>query len=227
MASPEQFRPGEYVRKFITDCNVTPFCGVITHIVPATNKIWVQWPIEHSQESPENLIKVNTFCFGLPTGVTDRGYDSYEKALSEKLYGRIPKEIRETDKVALRVAHTFATEVVGKLVTDIVTCKNQSLSDVQAYNRIYAKYANICSDYIMKSSIKKVYAHLEQEKTAADLKHKAIKLILDAQNFYNRVPDMKEVIAKLEKVLAKAFNITDKELVDAGFPKDVELFTRS
>ena len=30
----------------------------------------------------------------------------------------------------------------------------------------------------------------------------------------------------LEKALAKEFDLTERELVEAGFPKDMELFTR-
>jgi len=158
MASPEDFKPGDCVRKFVTMSNVTPFCGVVTHLAPVAGKVWVQWPVETASESPETLIKVNPMIFGFPTVTKDHGYNSYEKEMSEKLYGRIPKKATEQDKMAIRIAHTFATEVVGKLVGDIVDCKNKSLTDVQAYNRIYDKYSDICSDYIIQSSIKKVYA---------------------------------------------------------------------
>jgi hypothetical protein len=136
--------------------------GIVTHVVPATYKVWVQWPVEHTAESPETLIKVNPAIFGLPTVIHDMGYSSYEKDLSDKNYG-IPKEASGQEKMAIRIAHTFASEIVGKLVNDIVECQEQKLSDVQAYNRIYKKYATICSDYIMKSSIKKVYANLSGE----------------------------------------------------------------
>lgn len=163
MVAPEDFKPGDCVRKFVTEWNVTPFVGVVTHIVPATYKVWVQWPIEHSCESPETLIKVNPEIFGMPTVMKDHGYSSYEKGLSENFYGRVPKVAAEIEKMVIRVAHTFATEVVGKLVDDIVLCKDQKFSDVQAYNRIFEKYATICSDYIIKSSIKKVYASSEKE----------------------------------------------------------------
>ena len=158
MVAPEDFKPGDTVRKFINDQCVTPFCGVVTHIVPATCKVWVQWPIEHSQESPETLIKVNPFVFGLPSVTKDKGYDSYEKSLSERLYGMIPKGASEQDKMALRIAHTFATDVVGKLVDDIVDQRKNGLSDVQTYYRIFPKYSSICSDYIIQSSIKRVFA---------------------------------------------------------------------
>ena len=163
MAASEDFLPGECVRKFVTEWNVTPFIGVVTHVVPATQKVWVQWPVEQTPESPETLIKVNPEIFGLPTVVRDMGYSSYEKDLSDKRYGLIPKQASSQDKMAIRVAHTFATGVVGKLVDDIVECKEQKMSDVQTYNSIYAKYATICSDYIVKSSIKKVYSSIDQE----------------------------------------------------------------
>ena len=159
MAAPEDFKPGDCVRKFVTEWNVTPFVGVVTHVVPATYKVWVQWPIEQTAESPETLIKVNPQIYGLPTVIHDMGYSSYEKDLSDKRYG-IPRQASNQEKMAIRIAHTFATDVVGRLVDDIVECKNQELNDVQAYNRVYEKYATICSDYIMQSSIKRIYAEI-------------------------------------------------------------------
>jgi hypothetical protein len=161
MVAPEDFKPGDCVRKWVTDQTVTPFVGVVTHLAPAACKVWVQWPIEHTSESPETLIKVNPYVFGLPTVTRDKGYSSYEKELSEKLYGRIPKGASEQDKMAIRVAHTFATDVVGKLVDEIISYRKEGLKDVQTYNRVYAKYSSICSDYIMKSSIKKIYENVE------------------------------------------------------------------
>jgi Fe-S cluster biosynthesis and repair protein YggX len=163
MVAPEDFKPGDCVRKWVNAWNVTPFVGVVTHIVPAAYKVWVQWPIEHSSESPESLIKVNPYVYGLPSATKDRGYDSYEKSLSERLYGRIPKSASELDKMAIRIAHTFATDVVGKLVGDIITHRENKLTAAQTYNRIYSKYASICSDYIMRSSIKKIYEEVKKE----------------------------------------------------------------
>jgi hypothetical protein len=160
MVAPEDFKPGDCVRKWINAWNVTPFVGIVTHIAPAACKVWVQWPIEHTSESPETLIKVIPEVFGLPSMTKDHGYDSYEKGLSEKFYGRVPKTASERDKMAIRIAHTFATDVVGKLVDDIVSHRENGLSDVQTYNRIYSKYATVCSDYIMRSSIKKIYENV-------------------------------------------------------------------
>jgi hypothetical protein len=160
-SGPENFRPGDCVRKWVSERAVTPFIGIVTHIVPSTYKVWVQWPIEHSQESPETLVKVNPAIFGMPTVNKDTGYDSYEKSISEKLYGRIPKRVLAHEKMALRIAHTFAINVVGKLVDDIVALHDEGLAEVPAYNRIYEKYADICSDHIMKLATQKVYCACE------------------------------------------------------------------
>jgi len=167
--APEVFKPGQCVRKFVTEWNVSPYLGVVTHVVPASCKVWVQWPFGAQSEDPEYLIKVNPQVSGMPTSFIDRGYSSYEKTLSEQANGAIPKRripsrdcmkpivITATDKMAIRIAHTFASETIGKLINSIEDCLNKNMSDIQAYNEIYPKFGNICSDYIIKSSIKKIY----------------------------------------------------------------------
>lgn len=192
MVAPESFKIGEVVRKFITDQSVTPFVGTVTHVVPSTYKVWVQWPTAHVQESPEDLIKVNPLFYGMPTAIQDAGYDSIEKSRSEESRGMLqkrqdivdrpanfpalpglmrgpqrllglrpmgimPKPMLASDKMVIRVAHTFATTVVDKLIDGIVACKNNGLTDLQAYNRIFEKFSNICSDHIIRSSIEKIY----------------------------------------------------------------------
>ena len=163
MSAPEDFRVGDCVRKFVTDSNVSPFTGIVTHIVPSTYKVWVQWPTANEQESPETLIKVNPLIYGMPTVHRDLGYSSYEKSVSEKLRGCLPKRVMATERMALRIAHTFAIDVVGKLIDDIVSCHDQGMGEVQTYNRVYQKYATICSDYIVRSSVQKVYEDITKE----------------------------------------------------------------
>lgn len=162
MSAPENFQVGECVRKFVSERSVSPFCGIVTHIVPSTYKVWVQWPTEHSQEDPETLIKVNPAVFGMPTVCKDRGYDSYEKQVSEHLHGVVPKSVTAADRMAIRVAHTFATTVVGKLVDDIAQMHKEGCSDVQAYHRTGAKYASICSEYIIRNAVETIYRELKE-----------------------------------------------------------------
>jgi hypothetical protein len=145
----------------------------------------------NTQESPEDLIKVNPLIYGMPTALQDAGYGSYEKSISERSRGTIPKRtdiapkppvmtacpmmmpflrppmgrnlalipkrMLAADKMAIRVAHTFATTVVDKLVDAIVEAKDHGMSDVQVYNRVYSKFSSFCSDYIIRSSVQKVY----------------------------------------------------------------------
>lgn len=160
--APEVFKPGDHVRKFVSDQNVSPYSGVVTHVVPSTYKVWVEWPFGNQQEDPSYLIRVSPYQ-GLPVTVKDTGYDSYEKGVSEKFRGRIPQRVLATNKMAIRVAHTFATGVVDKLIDSIIACHDKGLTDVQTYNRVYKKFSNICSDYIVKASIMKIYSSLESE----------------------------------------------------------------
>ena len=111
-------------------------------------------------------MKVNPLVSGMPTSVVDRGYSSYEKSLSDEAHGSLPKRITpsrdlkrvlvpkmatETNKMAIRIAHGFATKVINKLVDNISECKESGLTDVQAYNKIFEDYGDFCSDYIIKS----------------------------------------------------------------------------
>lgn len=171
--APEDFKVGESVRKFITESTVTPYLGRVTQVTPITYKVWVQWPFGNATpEDPEYLIKVNPAICGMPTVTTDSGYDSVEKSVSERNFGKIvqrvtpsrdltqaprPFTINASDKMAIRVAHTFADGVIGKLVSDICACKQEGLTDINTYNKVFSKYGNFCSDHVIRSSIQRVY----------------------------------------------------------------------
>lgn len=153
MSAAEDFQKGDCVCKIIPNNKRSPFIGVVTQAIPATQKVWVQWPLEHSQESPELLVKVNPAIHGMPP-LKDLGYNTYEKNLADKCS---PIVITAKDKMAIRIAHTFATNIIGKLIDDISMHAENGLTDVQTYNRVFEKYGSICSDHIIRSSIEKVY----------------------------------------------------------------------
>lgn len=159
MSAAEDFRPGDSVRKWITQSQVTPFFGTVAQIAPASQKVWVQWPTENTSESPETLIKVIQ-PLGLPTALTDMGYSSYEKTRSEKRFGPSPLKVRgmtATDKMAVRVAHSHASETVDKLINSVCACKKEGLSDIKTYDNIFRKFGSVCPDYIIRETIRKVY----------------------------------------------------------------------
>lgn len=160
MSAAENFRPGDTVRKFVTEWNMTPYVGTVTHIVPAACKVWVQWPTENASESPETLIRVNPMIAGMPTALTDMGYSSYEKTRSEKMYGKsplCPRRITASEKMAIRIAYDFSVNTIGKLVDDICDHHKNGLTDIQAYDRIWKKFGHICPDHTIKMAIEKVY----------------------------------------------------------------------
>jgi len=160
MVAPEDFRPGQVVKKWVSEWNLTPFVGVVTHIAPAACKVWVQWPTGTESESPETLIKVNPAIAGLPTALTDMGYSSYEKTRSEKRFGPSPlkpRRVTAAEKAAIRIAHDFASTVVEKLVDEVCACQKDGLDEVHAYDRTFRKYGSHCSDHIIRMSIAKIY----------------------------------------------------------------------
>ena len=209
-SAPENFRPGDVVRKFVSEASVSPFVGLVSHIVPSTYKVWVEWPTGVEQEDPQNLIKVNPL-FGLPTVSQSAGYDSYEKCVSEKNYGQLPNRMAsESEKMAIRIAHTFATGIIGDLVEDVVSCHEHGMSDFQTYNQVFRKYSNTCSDHIIKFSIMKVYAASKKKK----LKKPQIDkddvwqaVLTKAKQVYGDKVDAK----KLHLMTERAVNIAEKK----------------
>lgn len=160
MAAPEHFRPGDVVRKFVSERAVSPYVGVVTHLAPAACKVWVQWPVGSESESPETLVKVNPAISGMPTALQDMGYSSYEKTRSERRFGPVPlapKRASSTDKMAIRIAHDFASGVVGRLVDEICACSKEGLDEVHAYDRAWRKFGSMCSDHIVRMSVEKIY----------------------------------------------------------------------
>ena len=85
---------GQLVRNNIDDNtrNSNDEVGVITHIVPVTQKVWVSWPRHKSiQHSPEDLIFVPD-GWGKYMGKINQGYNTYEKNLSEDLFGWVDED---------------------------------------------------------------------------------------------------------------------------------------
>ena len=82
--TPFNFNKGDLVKKCITELVVSPFVGIVTAIIPSTNKVEVQWPYDRNTiEDPSELIKVNPFI-NPPTVKEDLGFNTYQKNLSDK-----------------------------------------------------------------------------------------------------------------------------------------------
>lgn len=181
-AAPENFKVGEAVKYFINEREISPYVGKVTAICPGIHKVWVEWPVGgNTQMDPEYLIKVPPFQ-GLPTVDGETGYSSFDKARSKKEYGTIKQDkaiklahkiinekisaegkIDKVKELASKVASSFATNVIEKLSSDVIECKDQNFSDIEAYQKVYPKYASTCSDHIIRYAIDNIYASANGE----------------------------------------------------------------
>jgi hypothetical protein len=170
------FKIGDPVKWVISETQISPYIGVVTEICPNVNKLWIEFPIGGSQQlSPEDVILVPPEQ-GIPVIQRETGYSSFEKERSKRDYGAFgsPKNIKLAEeilakkfnidvdtyrfsKMAASIARKFATEVVEKVASDILGCKESGLTDIQAYQSIYKRYASKCSDGFIKHAIQKIY----------------------------------------------------------------------
>jgi len=59
--APEDYSVGDTVKWFIDQNAISPYVGKVTHIVPATNKVWVVWPVGGStQHNPRRTYNRTT-----------------------------------------------------------------------------------------------------------------------------------------------------------------------
>jgi len=83
--SPQDFKKGDVVKKIYMDNIQTPYVGVVTTVIPSTNKVEVQWPHGTGLEEPWELIKVNPIL-NPPVVKKDKAYDSYQKRKNSEGY---------------------------------------------------------------------------------------------------------------------------------------------
>ena len=176
---------GEQVKCYVNEREISPYVGRVSEICPSINKVWVEWPLGGNQQmDPVDLIKVPPFVGQSPI-MEESGYSSYDKQRSQEQYGRMgPHVIRLAQKMiaekvtaegkeanrsvmASRVAQKFASEVVDRLACDVLKCIEKGMSDVQAYQSVYASLGDICSDGFVREAIERIYAY--QQKSAANI----------------------------------------------------------
>lgn len=164
------FKVGDHVKWFVSEKYISPYIGVVTHVCPKTNKIWVEFPVGGNQQrDPSELIHVQRAQGRSPVN-EDTGYDSYEKIVSEINRGSIRDKLIKVDKdndkdndkakikkMASKVAYNFADKIVTKIASDIIECINDNKTTIQAYQYIYPLYNKVCSDNFIRYAIFKVY----------------------------------------------------------------------
>jgi hypothetical protein len=176
--SAENYNVGDQVKWFTSEKSISPYVGVVTQVCPGINKVWVDFPIGgNQQKDPTELILITPFVGTSPVN-EDTGYSSYDKTVSEETYGTLQENVKKMakqlvsketavsaktasearlSKMASKVAGSFADTVITKLASDVVDCIDKGMTDIQAYQGLYPRYANICSDGLMRSAISRIY----------------------------------------------------------------------
>lgn len=167
----DSYKVGDQVKWFTSEKSISPYVGVVTEICPGINKVWVDFPLGgNQQKDPTELILITPFVGTTPVD-EESGYSSYGKAVSNENYGTLREEVKKMaknmtareasekriSKMASKVAGSFADGVVSKLAGDVVSCINRGMTDIQAYQNLYPRYENTCSDGFMRSAISKIY----------------------------------------------------------------------
>jgi len=176
-AAAESFKVGQQVRWYVNEREISPYIGRITEICPGINKLWVEFPVGgNTQMDPTDVILVTPESYGVSQIDKETGYSNYDKAESKQDFGKLqPRStIRLAQKIAAdaagigieeyktrtaaeKIAQEFATDIVGKVSSDILVCKTAGKTDVETYCEIYPKYENTCSDHLMRYAISKIY----------------------------------------------------------------------
>jgi hypothetical protein len=172
-AVANNFKIGDPVKWVISETQISPYVGVVTEICPGINKIWVEMPVGGNQQfDPSDIILVPPEQ-GTPLVQKDTGYSSFDKERSHRDFGplsalklaeemiakklNISPEAYRVRKMASDIANKYATEVIEKVSSDVLECKEKGLTDIQAYQSLYKKYGSKCSDGFIKHAIQKIY----------------------------------------------------------------------
>lgn len=157
MTNPLSFRRGDVVKKIISHSDVTPYVGIITAVVPSTNKVEVQWPHDTNQEDPWDLIKINPF-FHPPVVTHDHFYQSYDN--SEKVQNEVAK-MRHYN-----VLHDFMKENLQPIVMLAASLYNEGVSKQAAFEAVSKEFDN---KTLVFDALDRIYNDSINIKRATDL----------------------------------------------------------
>jgi len=170
------YEVGQSVKWYVNEVEKSPYIGVVTEIAPASNKVYVEWPVGGNQQmDPTELMIVTPESDGISPVKRETGYSSYDKEISKRQFGEFsPKVLKlaeklvasaqsldheqyKLNKMASNIAGAFSSEVVEKIASNILSCKKYGMSDIETYQAIYPDYESICSDHFMRFAVSKIY----------------------------------------------------------------------
>lgn len=152
MVNATDFNVGDVV-KLVSQDLAANHVGVVTHILPKSDKVNVQWAWGNKSESPEQLLRVPKDWFP-PVVQRDTAYSSWETDKSEKMFGKLPSNRRAS--IATRISLRFENRV-SSVFNEVVHLKEKSLTSLQSYIRVSSVYSKDLSDEVLKGIVFEVY----------------------------------------------------------------------
>lgn len=123
MVNATDFRIGDVV-KLVSQDLAANHVGVVTHVLPKSNTVNVQWSWGNKSEAPDTLIKVPKDWYP-PTVSKDTSYSTWEADKSEKMFGKLPSN-RIASKVALSYLEKIAegSDLANKMIEELEAFNN-------------------------------------------------------------------------------------------------------
>ena len=152
--SPLNYSVGDHVKLVGSGSHREPSAvGIVTHLLPKTYKLNVQWPYGNEQLSPEEVYKVNPEQF--PASVSyDDAYDSVENRRSEENYGEIPSRPKKSSVDRIIFRHLDKVEKIEQHVEGL---KEKRASSLEAYIKTSSNLRAEVGDSLIKEVVDSVY----------------------------------------------------------------------
>lgn len=152
MVNATDFNVGDVV-KLVSQDLAANHVGVVTHILPKSDKVNVQWAWGNKSESPEQLLRVPKDWYP-PVVQRDTTYSSWETDKSEKMFGKLPSSRRAM--IATRISLKFENRV-SSVTDEVIHLKANQLTALQSYIRVSSVYSKDLSDEVLKGIVFEVY----------------------------------------------------------------------
>jgi len=168
MVSPQDFKINDVVKKIYMDNIQTPYVGIVTSVIPSTNKVEVQWPHSTGLEDPWDLTKVNPILHP-PVVKKDKAYDTYQKRKNNEKYMK--------DLQHYSILDEYLKEHLKPILLHASDMYNDGYSKAKTYKCLTANFDN---KDIIKNALDSLYND--------DINiTKATKLVIDGKETYSEL----------------------------------------
>ena len=166
--NPQNFAKGDVVKKIYMDNIQTPYVGVVTAVIPSTNKVEVQWPQTTGLEDPWDLIKVNPIL-NPPVVKEDKAYDTYQKRKNSEGYMR--------GLQPYTILNEYINEHLKPILLHASDLYNEGYSKAEAFKNLSANFDN---RDLVKSTLDNLF-NVEVNIT------KTANLVIDGEDTYSEL----------------------------------------